>query len=237
MALFLFRGVATRLRFLGGLEFAFGECFWCSGSHSLIGGINWLGSGCKSGKSALVKTARSTRGLSQIELAKRTGFDQAVISRYERGSGVRFSTLDKILGSTGYSLYLAPTNGLSGDQAAILITKYLKATETQSALRVLIQLNDDLMRERGITRGILGLSEPATTGNKVWDAAIAALVAWRLNQESLPVPDWVNNPKRFLSKNHILQFDPADPLPTESETPDEFLKRGVLVFEDTFMST
>ena len=186
--------------------------------------------------SGLIKTARSTRGLSQIELAKRTGFDQAVISRYERGSGVRFSTLDKILGSTGNSLYLAPTNGLSADQAAILITKHLKATETQSALRVFIQLNDDLLREHGITRGILGLSEPATTGNKVWDAAIAALVEWRLNQEALPLPGWVNHPKRFLSKNQVLKFDPADPPPTESETPDEFLKRGVLVFEETFRS-
>lgn len=186
--------------------------------------------------SGLIKTARSTRGLSQIELAERTGFDQAVISRYERGSGVRFSTLDKILGYTGNSLYLAPTIGLSADQAAILIAKYLKATDTQSALRVLIQLNDDLQRERGITRGILGLSEPATTGNKVWDAAIAALVAWRLNQEALPLPEWVDNPQRFLAKNHVLTFDPADPLPTESETPDEFLKRGVLVFEDTFRS-
>lgn len=187
--------------------------------------------------SGLVKTARSTKGLSQIELADRTGFDQAVISRYERGSGVRFSNLEKILGYTGNSLYLAPTIGLSADQAAILIAKYIKATDTQSALRVLIQLNDDLQRERGITRGVLGLSEPATTGNKVWDAAIAALVAWRLNQEALPLPEWVDNPQRFLAKNHVLTFDPADPLPTESETPDEFLKRGVLVFEDTFLGT
>lgn len=186
--------------------------------------------------SGLIKTARSSRGLSQIELAERTGFDQAVISRYERGSGVRFATLDKILGSTGNSLYLAPTNGLSAYQAALLIAKKLKASETQSALRVLIQLNDDLLREHGITRGILGLSEPATTGNEVWDAAIAALVSWRLNEESLPLPNWVDDPKRFLSKNHVLIFDPADPLPTETDTPDEFLKRGVLVFEDTFRS-
>jgi transcriptional regulator with XRE-family HTH domain len=186
--------------------------------------------------SGLIKTARSTRGLSQVELAQRTGFDQAVISRYEGGSGVRFSTLDKILGSTGHSLYLAPTNGLSADQAAILIGEHLKASNVQSALRVLIQLNDDLLREHGITRGVLGLSEPSATGNKAWDAAIAALVAWRLNQEALPLPGWVDNPQRFLAKNQVLTFDPADPLPTESETPDEFRKRGVLVFEDTFRS-
>ena len=186
--------------------------------------------------SGLIRTARSTKGLSQIELAELTGFDQAVISRYEGGSGVRFSTLDKILGSTGSSLYMAPTNGLSADQAAILISTYLKSNELQSAMRVLIQLNDDLLREHGITRGVLGLSEPATTGNKVWDAALAALVAWRLNQEALPLPGWVNHAERFLATNYILKFDSADPLPTESETPDEFLKRGVLVFEDTFRS-
>lgn len=186
--------------------------------------------------SGLIKTARSTKGLSQIELAQLTGFDQAVISRYEGGSGVRFSTLEKILGSTGNSLYLAPTNGLSAYQAAILIGQHLTESNIQWALRVLIQLNDDLLREHGITRGVLGLSEPLTTGNKVWDAALAALVAWRFGQESLPVPNWVDDSKRFLSKNHVLAFDPADPLPTEFETPDEFRKRGVLVFEDTFRS-
>jgi len=186
--------------------------------------------------SAILRTARSIRGLSQVELAEKSGIDQAVISRYEGGAGVRFATVEKILGSTGSSLYLAPTNGLSADRAAVELSKHLKRGDSDSALRVLIQLNDDLVREKGITRGILGLAEPSATGNRVWDAGLAALVAWRLNEAHLPLPNWVNDPERFLSKNHVLKFDPADPLPTESDTPKEFLDRGVLVFEDTFRS-
>ncbi len=186
--------------------------------------------------STLLRSARLAGGLSQVELAERTGLDQAVISRLESGAGVRFSTLRKLLSTTGNSLYLAPTNGLSADQAAIEIRSHLKKSEIHSALRTLIQLNDDLLRETGIVRGVLGLSEPSSTGNKVWDAGLAALVAWRLNDESLPLPGWVNKPERFLAKNHILTFDPADPLPEASDTPTEFLARGVLVFEETFRS-
>jgi hypothetical protein len=104
------------------------------------------------------------------------------------------------------------------------------------SLRSLIQLNDDLLAERGLVRGVLGLAEPETTADPVWDAALAALVAWRLGEENLPSPDWVNAPTRFVREPHGLQVDPADPVPPSSEVPAEFAKRGVLVWRDTFES-
>ena len=85
-------------------------------------------------------------------------------------------------------------------------------------------------------RGVLGLAEPESTGDPVWDAAVAALVAWRLGAESIPLPAWVDEPGRFLGVPRMLEVDPADPMPPRSEVPDEFAERGVLAWRDTFAS-
>ena len=53
---------------------------------------------------------------------------------------------------------------------------------TRTVVRALLQLNDDLTAEHALVRGILALAEPEPTGDRLWDAAIAALVAWRLNR-------------------------------------------------------
>jgi hypothetical protein len=100
----------------------------------------------------------------------------------------------------------------------------------------LLQLNDNLLAERGLVRGILGLAEPASTQHQVWDAALAGLVAWRLREEGLPAPEWVSDPSRFLRTPATLEVDLADPTPPTSEVPDEFAERGVLVWRDTFAS-
>jgi hypothetical protein len=103
-------------------------------------------------------------------------------------------------------------------------------------LRALIQLNDNLVAERGLVRGVLALAEPESTKDAVWDAALAAVVAWRLGEENLPSPKWVNTRNRFLDSPRTLEVDPADPIPPASEVPAEFAKRGVLAWRDTFAS-
>ena len=68
-------------------------------------------------------------------------------------------------------------------------------------MRHFIQLNDDLVAEHGSTRFALTISEPPTTGSKRWDAALAALAAYRLADEQLPSPGWVTDPSRRLGKS------------------------------------
>jgi len=112
----------------------------------------------------------------------------------------------------------------------------LRAADSDRALRVLLQLNDDLTAEHGLVRGILALAEPERTGDRVWDASIAALVAWRLSQERIPLPAWVDRPDRALVEPTIFRIDPADPAPECDDVPDEFAERGVLAWADTFAS-
>jgi transcriptional regulator with XRE-family HTH domain len=186
--------------------------------------------------SSLVRAARLSSRLTQAQLSERTRIDQASVSRSERGRDVEFTTVDRLLAGAGHRLYSAPTRRDDVATAADQIRQRLREGDKDRALRVLIQLNDNLVAERGLVRGILGLAEPESTKDPVWDAALAAIVAWRLRDEGLPTPDWVDAPRRFLATPRGLGIDVADPIPPDSEVPAEFSKRGVLVWRDTFAS-
>ena len=162
--------------------------------------------------------------------------DQASVSHHERGRDAAFSTVDRLLAGTGHRLYAAPTRRDDAASAAVAIRDHLRARDPDRALRALLQLNDDLTAEHGLVRGILALAEPEPTGNRIWDAAIAALVAWRLNHEQIPLPAWVDDPDRALADPTVFRVDPADPAPGRDDVPDEFAERGVLAWADTFAS-
>jgi transcriptional regulator with XRE-family HTH domain len=185
----------------------------------------------------LLRSARKNSGLTQEALASRVGVDQARVSRSEGGQeSSRFDTVDKLLAATGHRLYAAPTRRDDAASIASSIRESIEAKDPKRALRQLIQLNDNLVAEKGLVRGVLGLAEPESTGKKLWDAAIAAVVAWRLNEQNLPLPEWVSAPKRKLERSRPLSADPADPIPGRSDIPDEFAERGVLAWRDTFAS-
>ena len=153
------------------------------------------------------------------------------------GRDTEFDTVERLLAGAGHRLYSAPTQRDDAATAAAEIRTHLGAGDKDGALRALLQLNDNLVAERGLVRGVLGLAEPESTRNATWDAAIAGLVAWRLHEDGLPSPEWVTGPSRYLSTPATLDIDPAaDPPPPPSDVPDEFAKRGVLAWRDTFAS-
>jgi len=186
--------------------------------------------------STLVPAARKSRQLTQAQLAGRARLDQPTVSRVERGRDVAFQAVDRLLGATGYRLYSAPTRRDDAATVAGEIRTYLERGDSDRALRALIQLDDNLVSERGLVRGVLGLAEPEPTRHPVWDAVIAAVVARRLREEGLPTPDWVDAPSRHLDRPQQLRVDVADPVPPASEVPQEFAERGVLMWRDTFAS-
>jgi Predicted transcriptional regulators len=186
--------------------------------------------------STLVRAARKSRQLTQAQLARRARLDQPTVSRSERGRDAAFQTVDRLLGGAGHRLYSAPTRRDDAATVAGEIRTHLQRGDRDRALRALIQLDDNLVSERGLVRGVLGLAEPEPTKHPVWDAAIAAVVARRLREEGLPTPDWVDAPARYLDRPQQLRVDVADPVPPASEIPQEFAERGVLVWRDTFAS-
>ena len=169
--------------------------------------------------STLIRSARKSQSLTQVGLAEQAHVHQSNISGIESGRDLSVSTLEKLLRGTGHRLFALPIQRADVTEAASAIRVHLKADNTQGALRALIQLNDNLVSEHGLHRGVLGISEPEPTGNPVWDAALAGLVAWRLTQENLPLPTWVDKTRYFLPIPRSLSIDSADPVPDTSDIP------------------
>ena len=68
----------------------------------------------------LLKQARRAAGMSQRELAGRTGYGQAVIGRIEAGTtSPRFETLARLLAATGHGLTLVEEPPIDLDRAVI----------------------------------------------------------------------------------------------------------------------
>ncbi len=185
----------------------------------------------------LVRSARRSRGLTQRELSARSRLAQPRIALTEkRREDPRFGTAIRLLAGAGHRLYAAPTTRDDVATIAADIRYALQADDAQLALRHLIQMNDHLVAERGLLRGIIAVTAPESTGSKTWDAAIAALVAYRLNQDGVPLPEWANEESRVLKRARPLRVDPADAVPSPADVPQEFLDRGVLLWRDTLES-
>ena len=68
----------------------------------------------------MVSYARSRAGLTQRELAARTGVPQATIARIERGrADPRLGTLDRLLEGCGFGLEVEPRLGIGIDRSQI----------------------------------------------------------------------------------------------------------------------
>ena len=186
---------------------------------------------------ALVRSARRSRRFTQRELARRAGLSQSRVAIAENAhEDPRFDTASRLLAGAGHRLYAAATTRDDVATIAAEIRRALARDDRALAFRFFIQMNDHLVAERGLLRGILAVTEPELTGSKTWDGAIAALVEYRLNQEGVPSPTWTSAPARRLERARPLAVDPADPVPPRAEVPTEFLEHGVLVWRDSLES-
>ncbi|GAA1055020.1 hypothetical protein GCM10017608_18720 [Agromyces luteolus] len=185
----------------------------------------------------LVRSARRSRRFSQRDLARRAGLSQSRVAIAENAhEDPRFDTATRLLAGSGHRLYAAPTTRDDVATIAAAVRHALRRDEPSLAFRYLVQMNDHLVAEHGLIRGVLAITEPESTGSKTWDAAIAALVEYRLNAEGVPAPDWTSAPSRHLARLRPLLVDAADPVPPIDDVPAEFLAHGVLVWRDSLES-
>jgi transcriptional regulator with XRE-family HTH domain len=185
----------------------------------------------------LLRNARLRAGMTQSALADRSGVAQSTLSQLESGERVpTWTTIDRILQSTGSSLIAIPTRRADASRVAAQIGSALIANDTAAAVRHFIQLNDDLAAEHGSTRFALTISDPPTTGSKRWDAALAALAAYRLAEEHLPEPFWVTDPGRRLGKSWTFGSGRYNVEVPHENVPPAFLERGVLIDRETLES-
>jgi transcriptional regulator with XRE-family HTH domain len=185
----------------------------------------------------LARSARAASGLSQSELAARSGIAGSSLSLIENGKREpTVATLEALLLATRHTVVTLPTVRSDAARIAAEIAAALSASDEPLAFRRFLQLADNLAAERGATRVGLTLTEPLPTGSEHWDTAIAALCEYRLNADALPIPDWILG----MDGNPGIPWSPRTSdydIPTEANrVPREFRERGILIEAGTLES-
>ena len=187
--------------------------------------------------STLIQAARRSRRLSQKQLSQQSGVAQSSLSLLESGRRhPSTETLERLLAVTGHQLVAIPTRRTDAAGAAASIAKSLTANRRGDAVRNFIQLADDLAAEHDEVRYALTIATPIDTGEKRWDAALAALVEHRLHEEGLPFPSWTRSAERRLSRAWTFGSGRYDIPVDRSRVPIAFLEHGVLIDRDTLVS-
>lgn len=121
-------------------------------------------------------------------------------------------------------------------EVAACISTCLAEGRRDYAVRHFIQLADDLAARHGEARAVIGATRPETTGERCWDAAIAALVEHRLLEDGLPVPPWVTAEEFRVTPSWTFGSGLYD-IPVEPERAlPAFLRHGVMLDPDTLAS-
>lgn len=185
----------------------------------------------------LLRSAREASRLTQTELGRRAGTAQSDVSFIESGTrSPTVATLERLLATTRHSLIAIPTIGPDAVASAARIRSALDRARFETALRAFIDYSDALAGETGAARIALTLARPARTGRPVWDAALAGLVEFWLNDERLPHPTWTAAPERYLSEqSELIEILYAPPIALD-DVPPEFRGRNVLVERGTLQS-
>ena len=176
----------------------------------------------------LVRTARLRAGLDQSALAARAGTSQPNVSLIERG--IRVPTTDtfaRLLASAGCRLIAVRTPYDDAVAAADRIQSALRSGEREVALRALIDYSNGLSASSDVDRVVLAAAEPASTGSLLWDASLAAIAEYWLDDHRLPKPPWLHAGRRLTDPEAFLLSE-YDLPPDEADVPKQFRERNVL---------
>lgn len=187
--------------------------------------------------STILEAARKSRGVSQVQLARRAKTFQANISMIESGGtdpGV--STIEQCLSPLGYTLIAIPTNKPTVTEFALSIGKAITDKKLSRAFRLIIQLSDNLKAVQPEICVALCAAPAPTTGDRKFDALLAGVVENVLRARRLPVPQWVDEESRKLAEPWIVDQYQKDLKVAAKVTPRALLKHNVLIDEREFQS-
>lgn len=186
-----------------------------------------------------LRQARRSRGLTQRDVADALGTTQSAVARLEAGhTSPRLSTLTAYASAVDLTITTVGRDVL-GDGARAIEAALTRA-DPGEALRAIVQLVDDaaLLPTLDALR-----TPPPPTGDRRWDAALAATAAWLVRQRGGAPLVWAAAPSRFLDAPWFpLAEVLGRPLGAAMAAhllvaaPAEFSGRGVLLDPDTLCS-
>lgn len=190
---------------------------------------------------AAVRAERTRRGITQTELASRSGTTRQWISAFERGRHrVETDLALAAIGALGLSVDLSPdppvpANGLlTVTETARLIRGELDRGDVEFALRLLARSVADCRTMIDPTERAPAMSAPPSTGDHRWDALLAATFEREARLAGMTPPDWTDTPAL-----PDAWFPDPDPLLADrqrSATPPELADRNIFFDERNLVS-
>lgn len=180
--------------------------------------------------SCLLSAAREGAGISQRELSRRSGIPQSRISFIEGGEhDALVSTLDRLASGFEAQVAIIPSRRLTAQTAAAVVKNSLKTGDVGRARSAVFQLADDLAAAPPALRAALVVSPAPRTGDRRYDAWIAGLVEFRLQEIGIPAPAWVEEDDRTAPQEWVVSGIEELRDLTRSDTPEPLFRRRVLI--------
>ncbi len=153
--------------------------------------------------SAVLIEARASAHLSIRELAHAAQVSPSTVHRIERGRlEPTVAMLARLVAATGERLdvrSVTDPSTLAGLARAISADVDADPDDIATPVRRSAELASRFLR--AATPGVEPLlTPPPPTGDRRWDAFLAALAEWLAVRVSLPAPAWVDEPDRFLDR-------------------------------------
>lgn len=178
----------------------------------------------------LIRASRLVSGLTQEEVAERSGILQPNVARAEssdRASSIE--TCERLLHAAGFRLAVLPGRGTDVFSIGIALRDAVEADKGDRAYRLVIQLADDLERLHGAERVAATVAPPAPSGDARYDAFVAGIVEARLDAEQLPHPLWLAGAPRLSSPWYVDGWSAVTGRKIEDATPPALRRRGVFI--------
>jgi len=178
--------------------------------------------------SAILRSTRTSRGLSQRDLARVARVRQPGVAAVESGSeDATVSRLEHLLSELGSQLTVLPTRRRPVWAAGEDVRRALDAGDQRSAWREVIQLNDDLRGADRATCVALAIAPPGRTGDARFDALIAAVTDSALVDARLPRPEWLDEATWTLHEPWDVEEVPSLQSDARKATPAAIRRHGV----------
>jgi transcriptional regulator with XRE-family HTH domain len=185
----------------------------------------------------LVRAVRASLGLTQRDLADRSGIAQPSIAAFEsERRDVTTHNLSRIAHGLGYQLTVLPAGYLTAIEAAEQVSETIQTQGPSQAEIHLLQLADDLAAAEPALRCALVATAPPLTKDQRFDAWLAGLVEYRLSQIGVTAPGWVNDPERLNPTEWVVGGISGLADLIRDRTPEPLRRRGVLISEDDLVS-
>ena len=188
----------------------------------------------------LIRDARHSAGLTQVELAQLAHTAQPAVAAYESGARTpNIATLERLLEACDHDLgVLARPRTRRGAaslaELAAAITEDLREERERDAVRLLFGFADDFRGSSRPGRIALISEEPPPTGDPRFDAALAGVAELFAAEGAIPAPPWVEDPTRFVEPWWFLASRPAFHAYTLAHTPAVLARHGVFIAREVF---